>query len=116
MLVDLTGKIAREGKYPCAHGGFADVWKGTWHRESGDNKVILPSIQGVCACIDTRRQVAIKVLRSRTDDPETEAKMHKVMNEFLVIFADNPHLGSFSDFVGNYTSGNAWITKIYCPS
>ncbi|KAF7975961.1 hypothetical protein HWV62_8092 [Athelia sp. TMB] len=26
--LDLTGKVSREGKYPCAHGGFADVWKG----------------------------------------------------------------------------------------
>jgi hypothetical protein len=38
-LLDLTGKITREGKHPCAHGGFADVWKGIWRHDSGDYKV-----------------------------------------------------------------------------
>ena len=42
---DLTGKVAREGKYPCAHGGFADVWKGMWRQDSGDRKVSHPLSQ-----------------------------------------------------------------------
>ncbi|KAJ7819194.1 TKL/TKL-ccin protein kinase [Mycena olivaceomarginata] len=32
-LLDLTGQIRREGSYPQAHGGFADVWKGVWDRQ-----------------------------------------------------------------------------------
>src|SRR5882762_2732706 len=39
LLPDLTGKITRDGKYPCCHGGFADVWKGTWCRDICDRKV-----------------------------------------------------------------------------
>ncbi|KZP27947.1 hypothetical protein FIBSPDRAFT_1039924 [Athelia psychrophila] len=66
--VDLTGKVFREGKYPCAHGGFADVWKGTWRDDVG------------------HRKVAIKVLRSRTDDPITEIKMHKRLRRELSVW------------------------------
>ncbi|KZP02295.1 hypothetical protein FIBSPDRAFT_1055963 [Athelia psychrophila] len=29
-VIDLTDEISREGQYACAHGGFADVWKGIW--------------------------------------------------------------------------------------
>ncbi|KAF7964560.1 hypothetical protein HWV62_5692 [Athelia sp. TMB] len=38
--LDLTGKVSREGKYPCAHGGFADVWKGVWRDVIGQRKVM----------------------------------------------------------------------------
>ena len=33
-VLDLTGKIVKEGRFAEAHGGFSDVWKGVW-REGG---------------------------------------------------------------------------------
>lgn len=38
-LIDLTGQINREGNYPAAHGGFADVWKGAWATQEHTYKV-----------------------------------------------------------------------------
>jgi hypothetical protein len=34
---NLTGLVTRDGRFPEAHGGFADVWKGTWR--DGDRLV-----------------------------------------------------------------------------
>ncbi|KAJ7585178.1 TKL/TKL-ccin protein kinase [Mycena floridula] len=59
VLLDLTGKIKKEGRFPAAHGGFADVWKGVWR--DGQHE----------------RLVAIKVLRSGVDDPLAEEKMKR---------------------------------------
>ncbi|KAJ6542835.1 TKL/TKL-ccin protein kinase [Mycena capillaripes] len=90
MLLDLTGHIRREGSYPQAHGGFADVWKGVWDRQPD-------------------RWVAIKVLRSRLDDPQMEAKMNKRLARELGVWKllDHKHvlklLGTVSDF-GPYDS------------
>ncbi|GLB38631.1 putative protein tyrosine kinase [Lyophyllum shimeji] len=90
-LLDLTGKITREGRYPVAHGGFSDVWKGAWHDE------------------DRVRNVAVKVLRSRIDDPEMEEKMVRRLRRELSIWKnlDHPHIlslyGIASDF-GHYSS------------
>ena len=39
QVPDLTGHITREHKFPSAHGGFADVWMGVWHKESAKVKV-----------------------------------------------------------------------------
>jgi hypothetical protein len=38
-LLDLTGKITREGDYYLAYGGSADVWKGTWFKDTANTKV-----------------------------------------------------------------------------
>ncbi|KAF5382664.1 hypothetical protein D9615_002721 [Tricholomella constricta] len=90
-LLDLTGKITREGRYPSAHGGFSDVWKGVWHDD------------------DRERNVAVKVLRSRIDDPEMEEKMIRRLQRELSIWKnlDHPHIlslhGTASDF-GHYSS------------
>ncbi|KAF7345015.1 putative TKL/TKL-ccin protein kinase [Mycena venus] len=90
MLLDLTGQIRREGSYPQAHGGFADVWKGVWDRQPD-------------------RWVAIKVLRSRLDDPQMERKMNKRLARELGVWKrlDHKHvlklLGTVSDF-GPYDS------------
>ncbi|KAF8169113.1 hypothetical protein K438DRAFT_2024728 [Mycena galopus ATCC 62051] len=89
-LLDLTGQIRREGSYPQAHGGFADVWKGVWDRQ-------------------TDRWVAIKVLRSRLDDPQMERKMNKRLARELGVWKrlDHKHvlklIGTVSDF-GPYDS------------
>jgi hypothetical protein len=40
-LSDLTGQITRDGDYYFAHGGFADVWKGTWAKDTTKCKVCL---------------------------------------------------------------------------
>ncbi|KAF8073945.1 TKL/TKL-ccin protein kinase, partial [Lyophyllum atratum] len=91
FLLDLTGKITREGRYPSAHGGFSDVWKGVWHDA------------------DRARNVAVKVLRSRIDDPEMEEKMIRRLRRELSIWKnlDHPHIlglhGTASDF-GHYSS------------
>ncbi|KAJ6476375.1 TKL/TKL-ccin protein kinase [Mycena sanguinolenta] len=89
-LLDLTGQIRREGSYPQAHGGFADVWKGVWDRQPD-------------------RWLAIKVLRSRLDDPQMERKMNKRLARELGVWKrlDHKHvlklLGTVSDF-GPYDS------------
>ncbi|KAJ7166663.1 TKL/TKL-ccin protein kinase [Mycena filopes] len=89
-LLDLTGQVRREGSYPQAHGGFADVWKGVWDRQPD-------------------RWVAVKVLRSRLDDPQMEAKMNKRLARELSVWKrlDHKHvlklLGTVSDF-GPYDS------------
>ncbi|KAJ7157940.1 TKL/TKL-ccin protein kinase [Mycena crocata] len=90
MLLDLTGQVRREGSYPQAHGGFADVWKGVWDRQPN-------------------QWVAIKVLRSRLDDPQKEAKMNKRLARELGVWKrlDHKHvlklIGTVSDF-GPYDS------------
>ncbi|KAJ7731934.1 TKL/TKL-ccin protein kinase [Mycena maculata] len=89
-LLDLTGHVRRDGSYPQAHGGFADVWRGVWDRQPD-------------------RWVAIKVLRSRLDDPQMEAKMNKRLARELGVWKrlDHKHvlklLGTVSDF-GPYDS------------
>ncbi|KAJ7085379.1 TKL/TKL-ccin protein kinase [Mycena belliarum] len=90
LLLDLTGQIRREGSYPQAHGGFADVWKGVWDCQPD-------------------RWVAIKVLRSRLDDRQMETKMRKRLARELGVWKrlDHKHvlklLGTVSDF-GPYES------------
>ena len=34
-LPDLTDAVIKEGPYPIAHGGYSDVWRGTWNRGGG---------------------------------------------------------------------------------
>ncbi|KAJ7278948.1 TKL/TKL-ccin protein kinase [Mycena rebaudengoi] len=90
VLLDLTGQVRREGSYAQAHGGFADVWKGVWNRQPD-------------------RWVAVKVLRSRLDDPQVEAKMNKRLARELGVWKrlDHKHvlklIGTVSDF-GPYDS------------
>ncbi|KAJ7145696.1 TKL/TKL-ccin protein kinase [Mycena epipterygia] len=90
VLLDLTGQVRREGSYPQAHGGFADVWKCVWDRQPD-------------------RWVAVKVLRSKLDDPQMEAKMAKRLARELGVWKrlDHKHvlklLGTVSDF-GPYNS------------
>lgn len=78
IFLDLTGKIVKEGRFPEAHGGFADVWKGVWHDGPHERTVCdflpFPSSSSSNRCF----QVAVKVLRSRINDSMTEAKMIKV--------------------------------------
>ncbi|KAG6913881.1 hypothetical protein DXG01_003717, partial [Tephrocybe rancida] len=90
-LLDLTGMVAKQGRYASAHGGFSDVWKGVWH--DGDRP----------------RNVAVKVLRTKIDDPELEEKMIRRLRRELNIWKnlDHPHilnlLGTTSNF-GHYSS------------
>ncbi|KAK0201152.1 TKL/TKL-ccin protein kinase [Desarmillaria ectypa] len=86
FLLNLTGKVTREGRFPEAHGGFADVWKGLWM--DGPHE----------------RRVAIKVLRSCVDNPEMEEKMKlrlwRELNMWKKLAHPNilPLLGVVSDF------------------
>lgn len=47
-IQELTDQVRKDGMYPEAWGGFADVWKGVWTTQSGEEKA-----------------VAVKVLRAR---------------------------------------------------
>src|ERR1700691_3660302 len=68
-LLDLTGHIIREDDYYSAHGGSADIWKGTLVQDTGKCKVrllnyfisIYPYPQ------PTSRKVAIKVIRANSE-------------------------------------------------
>ncbi|KAG7442683.1 uncharacterized protein BT62DRAFT_935709 [Guyanagaster necrorhizus] len=89
ILLDLTGKVTRKGRFPEAHGGFSDVWKGLW-------------MDGL-----RERTVAIKVLRSGGDNPEMKEKMKlrllRELNMWKKLDHPNilPLLGVVSDF-GRY--------------
>ncbi|KAF5332431.1 hypothetical protein D9758_015101 [Tetrapyrgos nigripes] len=56
-VVDLTGRVEKIGRFPEAHSGFVDVWKGVWKDVHGHE-----------------RTVAVKVLRSRIGDPNPQAQ------------------------------------------
>ena len=43
-LLDLTGHITPEDNFYFAHGGSADIWKGTWVKDTEKRKVCLESI------------------------------------------------------------------------
>lgn len=86
-LLDLTGKIKRDGMYPSAHGGFGDVWKGVWHQDSGDPKQVNHiSVYSTALLNEHPFQVAIKVLRSHAVDAEAEQKMQRVSHIVLCEF------------------------------
>ncbi|KAF9022811.1 kinase-like protein [Hymenopellis radicata] len=91
LLLDLTGKVTKQGRFAEAGGGFSDVWAGIWR----------DGLQ--------ERRVAVKVLRSRLDDPETERKMQQRLARELAVWKkmDHPHIlplyGIVSDF-GRYDS------------
>lgn len=36
---DLTGHVSRQDQYPAAHGGFSDVWIGSWDKGGETLKV-----------------------------------------------------------------------------
>ena len=38
-VLDLTGRLQRDSEFPSAGGGFADIWKATWKRDSTACKV-----------------------------------------------------------------------------
>jgi hypothetical protein len=40
-LLDLTGHITRENDYYFAHGGYADIWKGIWLKDSEKRQVYI---------------------------------------------------------------------------
>ncbi|KAK7029504.1 hypothetical protein VNI00_014537 [Paramarasmius palmivorus] len=88
---NLTGLVTKDGRFPEAHGGFADVWKGTWR--DGDRLV----------------PVAVKVLRSATQSDEMEEKMRKKLSRELEVWRKLEHpnvlslYGIVSDF-GPYDS------------
>ncbi|THV01710.1 hypothetical protein K435DRAFT_775967 [Dendrothele bispora CBS 962.96] len=91
-LADLTGQISKTGRFPEAHGGFADVWRGVWKQNDGQQKT-----------------VAVKVLRSRIGDPEKDKIVKKRLSHELAIWKqlDHPNVvplyGTVSDF-GIYPS------------
>ncbi|KDQ54702.1 hypothetical protein JAAARDRAFT_401926 [Jaapia argillacea MUCL 33604] len=91
-LVDITGQIHRDGQFPLAHGGFADVWKGTWRTPSGELKV------------------AVKVLRKRTTgDPDLEEKLQRRLRRELNVWRRLNHenivpLYGVADDFGPYVS------------
>jgi hypothetical protein len=37
--IDLTGDISKIDDHPVAIGGFADIWKATWNKQSGKRMV-----------------------------------------------------------------------------
>jgi len=47
VIPDLTGHVTKDARYAEAGGGFADVWKATWHKDGCEVKVsIAPSSFG----------------------------------------------------------------------
>ncbi|KAF5332421.1 hypothetical protein D9758_015109 [Tetrapyrgos nigripes] len=59
-VVDLMVRVEKIGRFPEAHSGFADVWKGVWKDVHGHE-----------------RTVAVKVLRSCIGDPKMDDTVQK---------------------------------------
>lgn len=84
-LPNLTSCITKQGLYPAAHGGFADIWLCTLNNKSYEP----PVAQNVGGCRvysflsipKLPTQVAVKVLRSfGSPGVESEKKYQKVRN------------------------------------
>ncbi|KAF7432565.1 hypothetical protein PC9H_004506 [Pleurotus ostreatus] len=65
-IPDLTAYVTKQGAYPAAHGGFADIWMCTLNNEA------YPSIA---------QNVAVKVLRSLGSGFNNEGKPKKVRKD-----------------------------------
>ncbi|KAL0946368.1 hypothetical protein HGRIS_012599 [Hohenbuehelia grisea] len=93
VLFDLTGEVTRQDLYPCAHGGFSDVWVGLWSYSDPTEA----------------RKVAVKVLRPQTYEEAEKSKIDKRLQRELGVWQRLEHrnivplLGIVSDF-GPYTS------------
>ncbi|KIM73779.1 hypothetical protein PILCRDRAFT_828831 [Piloderma croceum F 1598] len=92
QIPDLTGQIILQDRFAAAHGGFADVYIALWHREQA-----------------TPLKVAVKVLRSQSEDEDDRGKRNKRLRRELKVWQrlnhDNvlPLYGTTSDF-GPYSS------------
>jgi hypothetical protein len=60
IVPDLTKQLARASQFSVASGGFADVWIAKWTTDEVEHKV------------------AVKVLRSSSNNPTVEAKIERV--------------------------------------
>ncbi|KAF8588101.1 kinase-like protein [Ramaria rubella] len=111
---DLNGKVTRSSLYAAVHGGFSDVYLGSYTMcelpggdKPGDDKVIIP--------------VAIKVLRSVTPDPETHRKIQKRLNRELSVWNGLRHpnvvelFGICSDMSPYSAMVSAWYRKGSAP-
>ncbi|KAI9570700.1 kinase-like domain-containing protein [Boletus coccyginus] len=63
---DLTGELLRRYKYPSAYGGFGDIWKCDWLK---DSRVI---------------EVAVKVMRTNPTGGQTETESKRISRELKV--------------------------------
>jgi hypothetical protein len=86
-LLDLTGQITRESDYYSAYGGSADVWKGTWLKDTAERKVCASMFQFPHMWWLTSIKVAIKVVRVNNDRENGHEIMNKVRGPFEVVFA-----------------------------
>ncbi|KAL0950321.1 hypothetical protein HGRIS_010295 [Hohenbuehelia grisea] len=92
-LSDLSGQVKRQGQYPAAHGGFADIWICDWSIVGGTGS----------------KKVAVKVLRCPNDHEEERDKLNKRLRRELRVWAHLKHpqilplFGVVSDF-GPYLS------------
>lgn len=88
---DLTGHVSRQDQYPAAHGGFSDVWIGSWDKGGETLKV------------------AIKVLRPQTCQEDARSKVDKRLRRELRVWKELQHpnivplFGVVSDY-GPYVS------------
>jgi hypothetical protein len=79
-LPDLTDAVIKEGPYPIAHGGYSDVWRGTWNRGGGVDDLKVDCITyPFLDFFPNTLQIAVKVLRNTTSDPATKEKLIKVV-------------------------------------
>ena len=86
-LLDLTGHIIREDDYYSAHGGSADIWKGTLLQDTGKCKVRLMNyFISVYPCPQpTSRKVAIKVIRANSESENSPEKINKVGGPLRIV-------------------------------
>ncbi|KAJ8698950.1 hypothetical protein PTI98_005600 [Pleurotus ostreatus] len=75
-IPDLTAYVTKQGAYPAAHGGFADIWMCTLNNEA------YPSIA---------QNVAVKVLRSLGSGFNNEGKPKKRLRRELAVWLELQH-------------------------
>ncbi|KAH7919501.1 kinase-like protein [Leucogyrophana mollusca] len=96
MPVDLTGQITTEDKYPTAHGGFSDIWRGTWNKDS------------------TSIDVAVKVIRTDLSASlEDNEKKQKSLRRELQVWRRLCHQNVLPLY--GLTSGFGHFQSMVCP-
>ncbi|KIM76337.1 hypothetical protein PILCRDRAFT_826319 [Piloderma croceum F 1598] len=96
-LLDLTGHITRNSDYYSAIGGSADIWKGTWLKDTGNCKV------------------AIKIVRANSDSEHGHRIMNKRLRKEILVWHALNHQNILPLFGITYEFGRDRPMGMVCP-
>lgn len=82
LILDLTGQVTLQDRFAAAHGGFADVYIGFLDREQSSPVKVSFALTSTSSKnrygLTAYLQVAVKVLRSLSEDEDDRKKRNKV--------------------------------------